>query len=476
MKSRAIVAASFGLGFCCLALAAPGPTESQAIELLMANISSPGAAPGAVVAAPRDQGPQGPDYFYHWVRDAGLVMDVVARLYARETDTARKAAFERALLEFVRFSRRNQLTPTPSGHLGEPKFNADGSAFHGPWGRPQNDGPALRALALIRLARAWLAEGQEATVREWLYDGKFPTQSVIKTDLEFVASRWRESCFDLWEEVRGKHFYTRVVQRQALVEGASLALRLGDPGAAQWYLAQARGLESELDRHWDPRVGAVVPTLERDGGIDYKTSGLDASVILAVLHAGAGADRFGPLDERVLSSFRRLENEFAGLYPINHKGWPAVAIGRYPEDRYDGVSTGREGNPWVLLTLAFGEFLRVSASAAEAAGRVAVTPVNVGFLRAFGASAPVGAAIAGAELARLMAAMRVRAEEYVARGRLHADGVHLSEQINRHGGQMQGARDLSWSYAALLTAGPLAGFVIGLPAAGSTLPGDRARR
>src|SRR5688500_16671266 len=29
--------------------------------------------------------------------------------------------------------------------LGEPKFQADGSAFNDPWGRPQNDGPAIRA-------------------------------------------------------------------------------------------------------------------------------------------------------------------------------------------------------------------------------------------------------------------------------------------------------------------------------------------
>jgi glucoamylase len=36
-----------------------------------------------------------------------------------------------------------------SGGLGEPKFNADESAFTGSWGRPQRDGPALRATALM---------------------------------------------------------------------------------------------------------------------------------------------------------------------------------------------------------------------------------------------------------------------------------------------------------------------------------------
>ncbi|RQM05013.1 hypothetical protein DH86_00003734, partial [Scytalidium sp. 3C] len=42
-----------------------------------------------------------------------------------------------------------------SGGLGEPKFNVDLSAFTGSWGRPQRDGPALRATALITYSK-WL--------------------------------------------------------------------------------------------------------------------------------------------------------------------------------------------------------------------------------------------------------------------------------------------------------------------------------
>lgn len=37
--------------------------------------------------------------------------------------------------------------------LEGPKFNVDGSFFTGPWGRPQNDGPALRASTLTTLAK-----------------------------------------------------------------------------------------------------------------------------------------------------------------------------------------------------------------------------------------------------------------------------------------------------------------------------------
>lgn len=35
---------------------------------------------------------------------------------------------------------------------------------------------------------------------------------VIKADLDFVATNWNSSGFDLWEEVYGAHFYTRLVR------------------------------------------------------------------------------------------------------------------------------------------------------------------------------------------------------------------------------------------------------------------------
>ena len=35
--------------------------------------------------------------------------------------------------------------------MGEPKINIDGTPYNDPWGRPQNDGPALRGLNMINL-------------------------------------------------------------------------------------------------------------------------------------------------------------------------------------------------------------------------------------------------------------------------------------------------------------------------------------
>jgi len=49
-----------------------------------------------------------------------------------------------------------QTVANPSGTflpaglgLGEPKYQVDGTRFNGAWGRPQRDGPALRALVSL---------------------------------------------------------------------------------------------------------------------------------------------------------------------------------------------------------------------------------------------------------------------------------------------------------------------------------------
>ena len=41
----------------------------------------------------------------------------------------------------------------PLGGLGEPKFKVDKTCFNQDWGRPQNDGPALRSTVLLNIAK-----------------------------------------------------------------------------------------------------------------------------------------------------------------------------------------------------------------------------------------------------------------------------------------------------------------------------------
>lgn len=62
--------------------------------------------------------------------------------------------------EYIDAQAYIQTVSNPSGSLstgglGEPKFNVNRAAFTGSWGRPQRDGPALRATALIAFGE-WL--------------------------------------------------------------------------------------------------------------------------------------------------------------------------------------------------------------------------------------------------------------------------------------------------------------------------------
>ena len=425
---------------------------------------------GAVIASPSRQDP---NYYFHWVRDGALTMDVVVSLYAGSKGPAEQGRYYSLLQNYLDFSLKNQVTANPSTDLGrglgEPKFNTDGSAFTGPWGRPQDDGPALRALTFTRLANLLLDKGtpeQQQLVKAKLYDGVIPTNSLIKRDLEYVSHNWQSTCYDPWEEVSGHHFYTRMVQRRALLEGARLATRLKDGGAADWYNAQAAALEKELGRHWDGRKGVLVPTLDRDGGLDYKQSGLDTAVLLAVLHAQAPGDGFfAPTDDKVLATAARLVSAFAKSYDINtvqKDGEGAalgVALGRYPEDRYGGQQGTSEGNAWVLCTLAAGELYLRAAKGWEGAGQVRVTALNAPFFSALNAQ-KFGSLKAGQVLGKddqrfrdVLSELRSAADRQLRRVKYHAypDGS-LSEQMNRHTGFMQSARDLTWNYAAVLTA------------------------
>jgi len=424
--------------------------EPIAIKNLLRNISASGTAKGSVLASPSKSNP---DYFYHWVRDAGLVMEEIVARYQTSFSAPTKSQYLEVLLDYIEFSKLNQSTPNLSGGLGEPKFNVDGSAFNGSWGRPQDDGPAIRANTLIRLANVWLAEGKEDWVRQYLYN--FSNSSLVKQDLEYVSKNWRNTSFELWEELKGHHFHTRRVQYRALREGAELANRLGDPKAAQWYWMQAMDMEPEIDRHWNGSKKILVSTLDREDGLDYKWSELDASVALGVLHGCIENDFMSFSNDKVLATVKAIEDAFYRLYPINRNGQPGIAIGRYPEDRYNGYSSGGEGNPWFLTTAGFGEFYYRLAKELESKSEIRITSLNRGFYSGLThkREPPASYKKGSEDYLRIIKALRNKGDQFLIRVKYHVDGTGaMSEQINRESGYMQGARDLTWSYAALLSA------------------------
>jgi glucoamylase len=399
--------------------------QKISVEKLLQNISPPDAEPGAVIAA---RTRVAPNYYYHWVRDAGLVAQSALQAYADHKDSAVRDALKERLLAYAAFSAKLQKVEALTG-LGEPKFHVDGSAYNEPWGRPQNDSPAIRASSLIQLAQLEIKEGRPEIARQ-LYDGHSPL-AAIKNDLEFTAHHWREPSFDLWEEVRGAHFYTRMVQHRALREGAELARQLNDDGAARWYDFQAGEIEHSLVDFWDETTQTWMTTAHRREGLDYKNSNVDTALILGLIHGLRPEETLQVNDHlqlswghpSVLATLNKVVAAFADLYEVNRlPSAPGKAIGRYPEDRYGGADFNG-GNPWPMTTLAI----------AEALYNIAVARHDHGDL-------------AGAE------ELILAADEFVARVKFHAHAdLSLNEQIHRHNGHMTSVADLTWNYAAIIT-------------------------
>lgn len=428
----------------CLGVSAEGldlwiKTESLiAQEKLHQNISPTDAMPGVVIASPSRQDP---DYYFHWIRDSALVLDSLLT-------TAPKGVLDSDLLktidDFISLSRRLQLTPSLTG-LGEPRFNIDGTPFNGPWARPQNDGPALRALTLLHLLDFNIGELRKNQISQ-----------ILETDLDFIRTHIEEPSFDIWEEIRADHFYTRVVQMAALQKAllhfdSNWKFSIFDCEAAR------ANLQTKLEKQWRPEFKYFLISLNRIEGGQNKKTDLDTAVILGILHAGLDqAHFFSVRDERILSTANQLENVFQNLYAINKSSADlneAPAIGRYDDDVYFG------GNPWYLTTLAYAEFHYRLAKSLRQNKNFQITALNLPFFRkAWGSrtgklSEGINLAQSAALSEELIQALIQRGDQFIARVRRHtpADGG-LSEQFSRQNGSPLSARDLTWSYASFLTA------------------------
>ncbi len=311
--------------------------------------------PGSVVASPvlAAYDPD-PDYFFHWYRDSAVVMDALRLLRSdlpqAETlfqdhvrfsldlaalDGRRMPPDWRAAAEpdFARFLRKDTDAAHGMAILGETRVNPDGTLDVSDWPRPQNDGPALRALMVLR----WGAEGDAATL--------------LRHDLAFVLSHARRPSFDIWEEEFGQHAYTLRVSAAALEQGAAWLEARGQKADAGRCRTEAAVIESVLDDFWMEEQ-AHIRSRRVEGGAPEKL--LDCAVILGANHARMTGDRY-------VATLRRLEALFDASYPINRDrpNGRAPALGRYAGDKY------YSGGAYYFSTLAAAEFCYRSGDAAR---------------------------------------------------------------------------------------------------------------
>ncbi|KAJ4482344.1 glycoside hydrolase family 15 protein [Lentinula aciculospora] len=413
---------------------------------LLANIGSKGsqasgAAPGIVIASPSTSNP---NYLYTWTRDAALVFKVIVDQYGRSPVT-RDISLRALIDDYAYAQAKLQEMENPSGNittggLGEPKFNIDLTAFTGSWGRPQRDGPALRAITLITYAN-WLLDNSNSSHANDIW----PT---IQLDLNYVADNWNKTGFDLWEEISSSSFWTTAAQHRALRQGATLAKILGKEDLLEKYSTHADNTLCFLQSYWNPDSSYI--TSNTGGG----RSGIDANSILASIHtfdpsAGCDAITFQPCSDKALSNLKVYVDSFRNIYGIN-EGFSdneAIATGRYPEDVYMG------GNPWYLTTFAVAEQLYDSLSVWDSQGLLTITPISLSFFQQFSSDVQAGEYQARTETyKKLTSKIHAFADGFVTtNGRYTPDIGSLAEQYGKDDGKPASARNLTWSYASAIT-------------------------
>lgn len=416
-----------------IAAAAPQDLSLDAYVVAQTSAALAGIAknsvdfPGVIAASlaldtarPGESG--GQNYYYQWTRDSSLTMKTIINQYA-SGDTSLDAFIRQYIKNEYDLQRLNTLSGNfTTGGLGEPKFYMNGTAFNDSWGRPQRDGPALRAIAII---------GYLSTQRDNAYVQNV-LDTVVKPDLDYVAANWRASGFDLWEEQNGTHFFTAMVQARALKDGAALF-------NSSYYAAQEVQLGAYIDTFWNSSsTGTFMAMLN-----SKKPTGVDCGNLLGAIH---GSDRYRPSSDKILASAASLIDQMTGLYQISGS---TPLIGRYPSDVYDGIQTS-QGNPWFLCMSAVAETLYLAGTELKQANRpVSVNDVNRNFYRRLNVTADVPAQ----NLNALASAFRNYGDAFLAlEQKFVGANFSMSEQINRTTGKQQGARDLTWSYAAFVSA------------------------
>jgi glucoamylase len=397
---------------------------------------------GSIVASPvlGAYDPE-PDYFFHWYRDSAVVVDALRLLFEDASVECNALAH---FADFVRFSLslrgldgrglsgpgagpgpgpaswRNAIAPDYRQYVrtdedlaavhgdavaGETRVNPDGTLDLSKWPRPQNDGPSMRAITLLR----WRQSAQFDPGLNGLVD------ALLRADLEFTRRHWREACFDIWEEEKGQHYYTLRVAAAALDGGAGWFELQGEGTAALACRADAAEMLRLLDGYWREDLQFYRSRILEAKAPSGKE--LDIAVIFAALHAAGSGETHSVRDPRMHATLAKLEALFDAEYAINrNREGRAPAMGRYAGDVY------YSGGAYYFSTLAAAEFCYRAALMSQAIGSPARKPL-------------VERGDAFLETVR----------------RFTPSSGDLSEQFDQQTGVQRSAQQLAWSYAAFIS-------------------------
>ncbi len=375
------------------------------------------SAPGCCVASPSypsDLGTVNQDYVFNWTRDAAIA---AVELASAVTPTAE------ALINYATFAQTCQDSGAPT--IGHACFTIEGQPR--PWSE-QSDGPALQTIALLA-AYPQLDAASQAIA-----------QTLIATNLTYLLSAYEQQTTNLWEERYGYSFFARSAQLKCFEEVSANALGIAVPGGTG---AAITSLQAALQTHWNGSIyQSVLPAPQAyDPNID---------IVLAATYGAMPVT-----DTKLLATAAALRSQWEdsgspSYYPINGadagRGFGPM-LGRYPGDVYDGDTSDPVpgGHPWALCTCAFAELYYRLGSAVAANVTVPVDELSTPFFAQIGVNATTSVTDA-------QTALQAAGDRMLGAVIFHSDHLELSEQFDGTTGYEKSVADLTWSYAAFLSA------------------------
>jgi glucoamylase len=294
----------------------------------------------------------------------------------------------------------------------------------------QNDGPALQTLAILSLFDQLDAPAQAVAL------------AVANANVAILMNAYQQPTFNLWEEVRGNSFFARAAQLRCLQEVQSNTIGVQVPPN----IADAIGwLTSQLQSHWNGTYYVSILDPERAiPGYDPNIDIVSASIYGAIPFT----------DTKLLATAAQIRAQFSqsgaeNYYPIN--GDDAARgigplLGRYPGDTYDGDMADHSiDHPWALCTANLAELYYGLANAIASGTAIPYDNLSANFFEQVGIHSATSPSDAGQALQKAGDAM-LQAIVY------HSADLALSEQFDAWTGYEKSVRNLTWSYAAFLSA------------------------
>ncbi|KAF8494643.1 Six-hairpin glycosidase-like protein [Russula emetica] len=341
-----------------------------------------GADVGVVVAVIPD--PEHPEYSVYWLRDGCLVYHP----WLNELTVLGDKSLRSLLDDVVHVLSRTQQAISLAGNvftggIEEAVFSVQLDMILDEKtriGSPAADGPPFRATNLIKYAE-WLLKPEQNN-GTWVADVLWP---MINLDLQWIASHWNESSWDLWwPTVWGGSYWTASLQYRALRGGARLgrAIGRGRENGVDEYDRQAAMVLDYMQTFWNEKEEFMTETTITDvskGRSGYGSAPLTVSVYNFDPSLGCDDATFQPCSPRALSSLKVVGDRFKAFFPISRnftENQPPY-YGFFTEDQFIG------GHPQFFASYNSAEQLYDALITWDLIGYIDVTPVSLKFWKQF---------------------------------------------------------------------------------------------